>query len=298
MRKTQELCEACTHAEAREINLALARGVPTARVAREFGLRPGTVNRHARLHVPKLLELIEEGKKKQMAEEIRVEQIESLKDLIFEGHVIRKKLWQLLDQAERTGDIRAAIGAADRLGASLDRIAHYLGLDNPQDQPQSREQLEQVIRDLYGLTPQEMPQLPGKGDRVLQAEIVGAEIVKQPPDAKREPEPKEAEPRAAEPSAASDTVVESKAEALRKRLREEILLEFENRGCARPTDDRLDREVARRLAALPQPKPTPIENAATPPETMRRFVAERQELERIHREGRRAEVGELSKLVN
>ncbi|MBZ5515129.1 MAG: hypothetical protein LAN62_09890 [Acidobacteriia bacterium] len=102
-------CAACSHAEAREINLALARGTPIAEVARTFGVSYGIITRHAREHVPKTLALAQE--RLALADSDALAR--TFNDLYAKAH-------ELLARCEQEGDTRGAIVALREVVAIVD----------------------------------------------------------------------------------------------------------------------------------------------------------------------------------
>lgn len=136
-------CAACSHADARELNEALVRGVSVRDAARQFRLKPGVVARHEREHIPKVLALDRAEKDRTAAR--------SLKDIF---NALFERLEGVIQRCETAGDWRAVIVALReqrewvqdavkmRIGGSEREVTFHVVYDNPlPGDPSERNQL-------------------------------------------------------------------------------------------------------------------------------------------------------------
>lgn len=125
-------CKICWHELAREINRAIVRGLPIAEIARMYKVPASTVRRHAREHVPRVLEMSHE-------DEVRLD----ANALLLEFQELYATAKRLLTDAEQemnnrpTGSAardRAALLTASALkeaGRLWEIGARSLGIDAP-----------------------------------------------------------------------------------------------------------------------------------------------------------------------
>lgn len=145
------MCKVCSHIRRKEIDQALVSGVPTRRVARQFGLDHNTVGRHRSNHLPTLLARAQDQLELRHSQDLAM----TLNRLYQKGH-------DLMLRAEAEGDTRAALVALRELVNVVEVAARAAGVAEApplpargpilirvvyDDPPPQRESLENPISD-------------------------------------------------------------------------------------------------------------------------------------------------------
>jgi transposase-like protein len=93
-------CTACDHSERHSIDETLVSGTPYRSVARRFGVSESAVYRHKTEHLPAHLLKAKE-----------VEEVARADDLLEQVRHLQAHALDILERAEKTGDLRIALAA-------------------------------------------------------------------------------------------------------------------------------------------------------------------------------------------
>jgi len=106
----------CDHPERHSIDEALVTGTPYRSVAKRFGLSESAVYRHKVEHLPAHLLKAEEAKEVAQADDL-LEQVKHL-----QGRAL-----DILERAEKAGDLRTALAAISQARGNLELLAKLAG---------------------------------------------------------------------------------------------------------------------------------------------------------------------------
>jgi transposase-like protein len=120
-RPTGRPCSICTHAERAAIDRALASGASYRDVAKQFGVSHTAVYRHRKEHVPVALAQAVEAQAKER-------ELRDAAALLAELDTLHSRTLTILERAERTGDLRTALGAIREARANVALIGEVLQL--------------------------------------------------------------------------------------------------------------------------------------------------------------------------
>jgi hypothetical protein len=109
-------CTVCDHSEKHGIDEALVSGAPYRSVAKRFELSESAVYRHKTEHLPAHLLKAREVKEVARADDL-LEQVRHL-----QGHA-----FDILDCAERAGDLRTALAAISQARGNLELLGKLAG---------------------------------------------------------------------------------------------------------------------------------------------------------------------------
>jgi hypothetical protein len=98
-------CTVCDHPEKHSIDEALVSGTPYRSVAKRFGLSESAVYRHKTEHLPGHLLKARE-----------VEEVAQADDLLEQVRHLQAHALDILERAEKVGDLRTALAAISRTG--------------------------------------------------------------------------------------------------------------------------------------------------------------------------------------
>ena len=122
------------HPQRPAIELGLARKVPLRVLARKFGVSTSSLARHRRLYMPPQLKAALRVSTTptdiDLDEMRRTESEQPLQHIL----AMRGRLYMLLDEAERFGDVHGAVRVHGRINANLEFTAKLLGDLNTGDQ--------------------------------------------------------------------------------------------------------------------------------------------------------------------
>jgi len=109
-------CTVCDHPERHSIDEALVSGAPYRSVAKRFGLSESAVYRHKTEHVPAHLLKAKDAEEAARADDL-LEQVRNL-----QVHAL-----DILERAEKTGDLRTALAAISQARGNLELLGKLAG---------------------------------------------------------------------------------------------------------------------------------------------------------------------------
>jgi len=109
-------CTACDHPERHSIDEALVSGGPYRSVAKRFRLSESAVYRHKTEHLPAHLSKAREAEEMARADDL-LEQVRHL-----QAHAL-----DILERAEKTGDLRTALAAISQARGNLELLGKLAG---------------------------------------------------------------------------------------------------------------------------------------------------------------------------
>ena len=109
-------CTVCDHPERHGIDEALVTGAPYRSVAKRFDLSESAVYRHKTEHLPAHLLKAKEAKEAARADDL-LEQVRNL-----QVHTL-----DILERAEKTGDLRTALAAISQARGNLELLGKLAG---------------------------------------------------------------------------------------------------------------------------------------------------------------------------
>jgi transposase-like protein len=109
-------CTVCDHSEMHSIDEALVSGAPYRSVAKRFGLSESAVYRHKTEHLPTHLLKAKEAQEVAQADDL-LEQVRHLQD-----HAL-----DILERAEKAGDLRTALSAISQARGNLELLGKLAG---------------------------------------------------------------------------------------------------------------------------------------------------------------------------
>jgi len=109
-------CSVCTHPKRDEINRAIVAGkLSLRRIAKQYGLSPSAVERHAGAHIPATL-----AKAREAGE------VASADDLLAQVRKLKDKALSILETAEAGGELRTALSGIKEARGCLELQAKML----------------------------------------------------------------------------------------------------------------------------------------------------------------------------
>jgi hypothetical protein len=109
-------CTVCDHPERHSIDEALVAGAPYRSVAKQFELSESAVYRHKTEHLPAHLLKAREVEEAARADDL----LEQVRDL--QGHAL-----DILERAEKAGDLRTALAAISQARGNLELLGKLAG---------------------------------------------------------------------------------------------------------------------------------------------------------------------------
>jgi hypothetical protein len=109
-------CTVCDHPERPGINEALVTGAPYRSVAKRFGLSESAVYRHKTEHLPAHLLKARE-----------VEEVAQADDLLEQVRYLQGHALDILECAEKAGDLRTALAAISQARGNLELLGKLAG---------------------------------------------------------------------------------------------------------------------------------------------------------------------------
>ena len=109
-------CTVCKHKERAAIDTALLAGASFRDLAGQFRLSKTSLCRHKGEHLPRELSKAHEA-----------QQISSADDLLGQVQALHGKAMAILNTAEKSGDLRTALGAIREARGNLELLARLLG---------------------------------------------------------------------------------------------------------------------------------------------------------------------------
>jgi hypothetical protein len=109
-------CTVCDHSEMHSIHEALVSGAPYRSVAKRFGLSESAVYRHKTEHLPAHLLKAKEVEEAAMADDL-LDQVRNL-----QAHAL-----DILERAEKAGDLRTALAAISQARGNLELLGKLAG---------------------------------------------------------------------------------------------------------------------------------------------------------------------------
>src|SRR5215207_1417451 len=109
-------CTACDHFERHGIDEALVTGAPYRSVAKRFGLSESAVYRHKTEHLPAHLLKVRE-----------VEEVARADDLLEQVRNLQAHALDILERAEKVGDLRTALAAISQARGNLELLGRLAG---------------------------------------------------------------------------------------------------------------------------------------------------------------------------
>jgi hypothetical protein len=109
-------CTVCDHPERHSIDEALITGAPYRSVAKRFGLSESAVYRHKVEHLPT-----------QLLKAREVEEVASADDLLDQVRNLQAHALDILERAEKVGDLRTALAAISQARGNLELLGKLAG---------------------------------------------------------------------------------------------------------------------------------------------------------------------------
>jgi transposase-like protein len=109
-------CTVCDHSERHSIDEALVTGAPYRSVAKRFGLSESAVYRHKTEHLPAHLLKAKE-----------VEEVAHADDLLEQVRGLQSHALDILECAEKAGDLRTALAAISQARGNLELLGKLAG---------------------------------------------------------------------------------------------------------------------------------------------------------------------------
>jgi hypothetical protein len=109
-------CTVCDHPERHSIDEALVTGAPYRSVAKRFRLSESAVYRHKTQHLPANLLKARE-----------VEEVAYADDLLDQVRSLQAHALDILERAEKTGDLRTALAAISQARGNLELLGKLAG---------------------------------------------------------------------------------------------------------------------------------------------------------------------------
>ncbi len=109
-------CTVCDHLERHGIDEALVTGAPYRSVAKQYGLSESAVYRHKSEHLPAHLLKARE-----------VEEVAQADDLLDQVRHLQSHALDILERAEKTGDLRTALAAISQARGNLELLGKLAG---------------------------------------------------------------------------------------------------------------------------------------------------------------------------
>jgi hypothetical protein len=109
-------CTVCDHSERHSIDETLLTGAPYRSVAKRFGLSESAVYRHNTEHLPAHLLKARE-----------VEEVARADDLLEQVRYLQAHALDILERAEKAGDLRTALAAISQARGNLELLGKLAG---------------------------------------------------------------------------------------------------------------------------------------------------------------------------
>jgi hypothetical protein len=109
-------CTVCDHPERHSIDEALVTGAPYRSVAKRFALSESSVYRHKTEHLPV-----------QLLKAREVEEAARADDLLEQVRNLQTHALDILERAEKTGDLRTALAAISQARGNLELLGKLAG---------------------------------------------------------------------------------------------------------------------------------------------------------------------------
>jgi transposase-like protein len=109
-------CTVCDHPRRYGIDQALVTGAPYRSVARRFGLSESSVYRHKTEHLPA-----------QLLKAREVEEVAQADDLLEQVRHLQAHALDILERAEKAGDLRTALAAISQARGNLELLGKLAG---------------------------------------------------------------------------------------------------------------------------------------------------------------------------
>jgi transposase-like protein len=109
-------CTVCDHSQKHSIDEALVTGIPYRSVAKRFGLSESAVYRHKTEHLPAHLLKARE-----------VEEAARADDLLDQVRHLQTHALDILERAEKAGDLRTALAAISQARGNLELLGKLAG---------------------------------------------------------------------------------------------------------------------------------------------------------------------------
>jgi transposase-like protein len=109
-------CTVCGHHERHSVDEALVSDAPYRSVAKRFGLSESAVYRHKTEHLPAHLMKARE-----------VEEVARADDLLEQVRYLQAHALDILDRAEKSGDLRTALAAISQARGNLELLGKLAG---------------------------------------------------------------------------------------------------------------------------------------------------------------------------
>jgi hypothetical protein len=109
-------CTVCDHPERHSIDETLVTGAPYRSVAKRFGLSESSVYRHKSEHLPAHLLKARE-----------VEEVAQADDLLVQVRYLQTHALDILEHAEKAGDLRTALAAISQARGNLELLGKFAG---------------------------------------------------------------------------------------------------------------------------------------------------------------------------
>jgi transposase-like protein len=109
-------CTVCDHPEGHSIDAVLVSGAPYRSVAKRFGLSESAVYRHKTKHLPAHLLKAKE-----------VEEVAQADDLLEQVRNLQAHALDILERAEKAGDLRTALAAISQARGNLELLGKLAG---------------------------------------------------------------------------------------------------------------------------------------------------------------------------
>src|SRR5262249_2282263 len=120
------VCKVCSHERRHSIEIGLTHGVPVRTLGARFGLKPSTIYRHGKLHLPPQTRAAILAALKPSEIDLEALQRSESEGLLAQLVAQRARLQQMSELALEMGDIRAANGTEARIIANLELVGKLL----------------------------------------------------------------------------------------------------------------------------------------------------------------------------
>jgi hypothetical protein len=109
-------CTVCDHLQRHSIDEALVSGAPYRSVAKQFELSESAVYRHKTEHLPA-----------QLLKAREAEDVAQADDLLDQVRTLQNHALDILERAEKAGDLRTALGAISQARGNLELLGKLAG---------------------------------------------------------------------------------------------------------------------------------------------------------------------------
>jgi len=119
-------CQVCAHERRHQIEIGLTHRVPVRILARRFGLKPGTVHRHSRLHLSPATKAAILAAQKPSEVDLEALQRSEAEGLLAQLVTQRARLQQLSELSAELGDVRGAVAVERAVQGNLELVGRLL----------------------------------------------------------------------------------------------------------------------------------------------------------------------------